>query len=70
MSDPMLIKLRTLKDELLTEREKRLDAEAQLAAIKDAAENTVIAFGMGWDLDGVIDVLRAALASAAPGETT
>lgn len=34
-------------------------AEAQ--TLLDAAENVVIAFGMGWDMEGVIANLRAAV---------
>jgi hypothetical protein len=29
--------------------------------LRDAAENVVIAYGMGWDMDGVIDQLERAL---------
>lgn len=32
----------------------------------DAVENVVIAYGMGWDMDGVIEVLKAALATEKP----
>lgn len=32
--------------------------------LRSAAENVTIAYGMGWDMDGVIDVLRAALSRA------
>jgi len=31
------------------------------SGLEEAAENAVIAFGMGWDMEGVIDVLRKAL---------
>ncbi|WP_420959319.1 hypothetical protein [Brucella sp. IR073] len=31
----------------------------EIAKLRDKVENVVIAFGMGWDLDGVIDALRA-----------
>ena len=32
-----------------------------LKVIVDAAENVIIAYGMGWDMDGVIEQLRASL---------
>jgi len=32
-----------------------------LMALKDAAENAVIAHGMGWDIEGVMEKLREAL---------
>lgn len=50
------------------------DMEAEVAAnahliaaapeLYEAAENLVIAIGMGWELDGVVDVMNAALAKA------
>ena len=36
--------------------------KAELAEAVDALENITIAIGMGWDLDGVVDVARAFLA--------
>ncbi|MCD1645211.1 hypothetical protein [Aurantimonas coralicida] len=32
--------------------------------VRDAADNVVIAYGMGWDMDGVIDNLRQALSAS------
>ena len=32
-----------------------------LKAIVEAAEQVIIAYGMGWDMDGVIQQLRASL---------
>lgn len=32
-----------------------------IMALKDAAENVVIAHGMGWDMEGVIEKLQEAL---------
>lgn len=44
------------------------DANARLIAaapdLLDALENLTIAIGMGWDLDGVVEVSRAAIARA------
>jgi hypothetical protein len=34
---------------------------ARVAKLEDAGENVIIAFNMGWDMDGVIEVLCAAL---------
>ena len=34
---------------------------AKVAKLEDAGENVIIAFSMGWDMDGVIEVLCAAL---------
>lgn len=34
-------------------------ARAEGAAIRDAAENVLIAWTMGWDMDGVMDVLKS-----------
>ena len=34
---------------------------ARVAKLEDAGENVIIAFSMGWDMDGVIEVLCAAL---------
>lgn len=31
---------------------------AENVRLRDAAENVVIAHGMGWDMDGVIEKLR------------
>lgn len=42
----------------------RTDAEAaksRHAALQDAAENLLVAIGMGWDLEGAINATRAAL---------
>jgi thiamine pyrophosphate-dependent acetolactate synthase large subunit-like protein len=33
-----------------------------VAKLHDATENLIIAIGMGWDLDGVVEVAQAALA--------
>ena len=49
-------------DELYAERDRLYVEFSTAAAIKDAAENVVIAYGMGWDMEGVIDVLHHALA--------
>ena len=38
---------------------ERLRAERD--RLREALENLVIAIGMGWDLDGVLDAARAAL---------
>ena len=35
---------------------------AEKERLLDALENLTIAIGMGWDLEGVVDVARAALA--------
>ena len=32
-----------------------------LKVIVEAAENVIIAYGMGWDMDGVIEQLRRSL---------
>lgn len=46
-------------------REANLDEWfGKLCAIQDAAENVLIAYGMGWDLDGVMDRLKTAIESA------
>ena len=37
------------------------DGAAEIDRLQDAAENVVIAFGMGWDMDGVIEELRSAI---------
>jgi hypothetical protein len=37
------------------------DGAAEIDRLQDAAENVVIAFGMGWDMDGVILKLRKSL---------
>ena len=39
-------------------------------ALFDALENLVIGIGMGWDLDGLVDTARAALAAATPSQNT
>jgi hypothetical protein len=37
------------------------DALAErVRVLEDKAENAVIAFGMGWDMEGVMEALRAA----------
>ena len=33
------------------------------AALKDSAENLVIGVGMGWDLDGIVERLKADIAA-------
>lgn len=40
------------------EKEARAKRFAASAAVLDAAENVVIAFGMGWDMEGVIAKLK------------
>lgn len=52
----------TTRRNYLTERPDELDWRA----IVDAAENVVVAHGMGWDMDGVIEQLRAALPVDSP----
>jgi len=46
----------------------KLEANARLIAaapdLLDALENLTIAVGMGWDLEGVCEVARAAIAKA------
>jgi hypothetical protein len=37
------------------------DEERKPQTLRDAAENLLIAIGMGWDLDGCVENLRAAL---------
>ena len=37
---------------------------ARVAKLEDAGENVIIAFSMGWDMDGVIEGLCAALKDA------
>lgn len=37
--------------------------ESQEAELREAADNVVIAYGMGWDMDGVIEALRRVLAN-------
>ena len=39
------------------------DARAGEDALANTGENLVIAIGMGWDLEGVIDAFKAALAA-------
>lgn len=34
------------------------DGAAEIDRIQDAAENVVIAFGMGWDMEGVVAKLK------------
>ena len=43
-----------------------LALRARVAKLEDAGENVIIAFGMGWDMDGVIEVLCAALKDVPP----
>jgi len=53
-----------------TNERRRRAYDARWAAwekLADAAENTAIAYGMGWDMDGVIDTLRKALADLGRG---
>jgi len=38
-----------------------LEMARKAKALRDAAENVLIACGMGWDLDGVMDVLKREL---------
>jgi len=38
-----------------------LEMARKAKALRDAAENVLIAWGMGWDLDGVMDVLKREL---------
>jgi len=46
-------------------REANLDEWfGKLCAVQDAAENVMIAYGMGWDMDGVIDQLKSAIEAA------
>lgn len=52
----------TTKSNYLTERPDELDWRA----LVDAAENIIIAYGMGWDMDGVIEQLRALLPTNSP----
>lgn len=35
--------------------------DAEIAELRGALENLLIAIGMGWDLDGVVEIARAAL---------
>jgi hypothetical protein len=51
-----------------TAERERDEARATLESLVDAAENAVIAFGVGWDMDGVIDVLRERLRALTPRE--
>jgi len=37
------------------------DAASEIERLRAALENLVIAIGMGWDLDGVLDAARAVL---------
>ena len=50
---------------LLVEHERLtlelIATRARVAELEDAGENVIIAFSMGWDMDGVIEVLCAAL---------
>jgi hypothetical protein len=41
-----------------------------LKVIVEAAENVIIAYGMGWDMDGVIEYLRSALPPDSPCRKT
>lgn len=49
----------------ISEANARLIAAAPV--LHDAMENLLIAIGMGWDLDGVVEQARAALAAAEGG---
>ena len=56
---------RKVVDDLLERlREKRLmnpDYPTRLEQLHTAAENIIIAIGMGWDLEGVIEQMKRAL---------
>lgn len=41
-------------------------AERERDAARDAVENILIAYGMNWDMDGVVDAARAALQGSKP----
>lgn len=50
-----------------TESQARMVAASaadEIALLKDALENLCIGIGMGWDLDGMIEVAQAAIAKA------
>ena len=38
-----------------------LDPQEEYLRLRNAAENMMIAYGMGWDMDGVITVLKTVL---------
>lgn len=38
-----------------------VDPQACVDRLIDAAENVIIAYGMGWDMDGMIERLKEAL---------
>lgn len=42
-------------------REREASSTEQPVGIMDAAENAVIAYGMGWDMDGVMEILQRAV---------
>ena len=48
----------SLSNELGAAESERAALRAELAEAVDALENITIAIGMGWDLDGVVDVAR------------
>lgn len=47
--------------EIMQLEEPATAAEARAGKMGEAGENLLIAIGMGWDLDGCVEVLRAAL---------
>ena len=42
-------------------RQLLCDGANEIERLRDVLENIVIAYGMGWDMDGVIDVARETL---------
>jgi hypothetical protein len=59
LNDPTIAALlKELRENAMT----KSDAEPQ--NVRDAAENLLIAIGMGWDLDGCVENLRVALAQS------
>jgi len=50
-----------LRTEVLLLEATGAEAASEIERLRAALENLVIAIGMGWDLDGVLDAARAAL---------
>ena len=71
--DALRVRVATLEEVIQTQNGvvvsgtlKLNKARARVAKLEDAGENVIIAFGMGWDMDGVIEVLCAALKDVPP----
>lgn len=68
--DRLLVKSERLQVDVEYQTNKAKNLEAKIdrlrkdnVRLRDRAENLVIAIGMGWDLDGVVAEMQAALAA-------